>query len=55
MKLNPKLATFCPGCNHKNLELKTAPNLILQEEKKEPAKIVTLINRKIKNPRSGLF
>ena len=36
MKLSPKIATFCPGCGHKNLELKSVPSLIIKAEKKEP-------------------
>jgi hypothetical protein len=35
MKLSPKIATFCPGCGHKNLELKSAPSLIIKTEQKE--------------------
>ena len=35
MKLSPKIATFCPGCGHKNLELKSVPSLIIKAEKKE--------------------
>lgn len=54
MKLNPKLATFCPGCNHQKLELQKAPELIIEEEK-EPTKNITIINSKKKKVKGGLF
>lgn len=55
MKLNPKIATFCPGCNHANLELKSAPDLIIKEEKKEATKKITLLGNTKKKSKNGLF
>ena len=54
MKLNPKIATFCPGCGHKNLELSKAPELIIKAEQKEPTKKFTIISGK-KKPKGGSF
>ncbi len=54
MKLSPKIATFCPGCGHKNLELKSAPSLIIKAEQKEPTKKITIIGTKTKS-KKGLF
>lgn len=54
MKLSPKIATFCPGCGHKNLELKSAPSLIIKTEKKEPTKRITILGTKSKS-KNGLF
>ena len=54
MKLHPSVATFCPGCGHKNLDLKKAPNLIINVEKPEPSKKITIINNK-KKKKIGLF
>lgn len=49
MKLSPKIATFCPGCGHKNLELKSVPSLIIKAEKKEPTKKITILGTKTKS------
>ncbi len=54
MKLNPSVATFCPGCGHKNLELKKAPDLIIKAEKAEPTKKITIIGS-TKKKKAGLF
>lgn len=54
MKLSPKIAIFCPGCGHKNLELKSAPSLIIKTEQKEPTKKITIIGTKPKS-KKGLF
>ena len=55
MKLSPKIATFCPGCGHKNLELKSVPTLIIKAEKKEPTKRISIIGTKTKSSKNGLF
>jgi len=55
MKLNPKIATFCPGCGHKLPELKSAPTLIIKVEKKEPTKKITIVGDKTKKQKGGLF
>ena len=52
MKLSPKIATFCPGCGHKTLELKSAPSLIIKTEKKEPTKKITIVGSKTKSKNS---
>ncbi len=54
MKLDPKIATFCPGCGHKNLELSKAPDLIIKAEQKEPTKKFTIVGGK-KKPKNNLF
>lgn len=54
MKLNPKIATFCPGCKHTLPELKSAPNLIIKVEQKEPTKRISIVSDK-KKPKNGLF
>jgi len=54
MKLNPKLATFCPGCNHSKLELKAAPELIIKAEEKAPTKRITILSE-TKKTNKGLF
>ena len=54
MKLSPKIATFCPGCGYKNLELKSAPSLIINAEQKEPTKKITIVGTKTKS-KKGLF
>ena len=55
MKLNPKIASFCPGCGHKNLELFKAPDLIINVEQKEPTKRITIFSSKKTKPKSTLF
>ena len=55
MKLDPKVATFCPGCGHKNLELSKAPELIIKAEQKEPTKKITIFSSKKSKPKSTLF
>ena len=54
MKLSPKIATFCPGCGHKNLDLKFVPSLIIKTEQKEPTKKITIVGTKTKS-KKGLF
>ena len=53
-KINPKIATFCPGC-HNILVLPKAPQLIIKEEKKEPVKKIKIIGGKTKKPKNTLF
>ena len=54
MKLSPKLSTFCPGCGHKTLELGSAPELIINTEKKD-TKRITIFGGKQNKPKGGLF
>lgn len=55
MKLNPKIATFCPGCGHKNLELSNVPNIILSADKNETTKKISIFGKNSKKPKNGLF
>ena len=54
MKLSPKLSTFCPGCGHKTLELGSAPELIINAEKKD-TKRITILGEKTNKHKGGLF
>lgn len=55
MKLKPKVATFCPGCGHKNLELKSAPQLIINTAKQNDTKRISIFSKAKKKISNGLF